>query len=103
MSTAVRSTLPADAAIGILGTGPIGLVVLLAAVNAGVRRIYATDKIGARLQAAGELGALWTGNPDGTDIVEKISDLEPLGLDVVFDCCGKQEALEILKELTAKE
>ncbi|HEX9975002.1 MAG TPA: alcohol dehydrogenase catalytic domain-containing protein, partial [bacterium] len=37
-------------AIGILGSGPIGLSVLLAARHAGNSTIYATDKINERLQ-----------------------------------------------------
>ena len=91
--------LPEDAAIGILGTGPIGLVVELALADAGHRRIYGTDKIDARLEAARDLGAGWTGNPDREDIVREIFRQEPLGLDVVFDCCGKQEALDQATEL----
>ncbi len=88
----------ADAAIGILGAGPIGLSVLLAAKVAKAGRIYVTDKIDARLKAAQDLGVTWAGNPDNVDIVEKIigagSALEPNGLDVVFECCGRQEALD---------
>ncbi len=34
-----------------------------------------------------------------TDIVADILDEEPLGLDVVFECCGQQEALDEALEL----
>jgi L-iditol 2-dehydrogenase len=80
--------------IGILGSGPIGLSVLLAARVAGASAIYVTDRLDYRLDAAGQQGADWTGNPDQTDIVREILQREPLELDVVFECCGQQTAFE---------
>ena len=41
-----------------------------------------------------EMGADWTGNPDKTDILEDILKQEPDGLDMVFECCGQQEAAD---------
>jgi L-iditol 2-dehydrogenase len=88
------AALPPAARIGILGCGPIGLSVLLPAVMQGAARIYVTDRIAARLAMAQRAGATWTGNPDQEDIVAAIAEREPLLLDVVFECCGKQEALD---------
>jgi len=81
-------------AIGILGSGPIGLSVLLASRVHGVGKVFMTDKIEDRLIAAGRAGADWIGNPTLIDVVEKIKNLEPDQLDAVFECCGEQEALE---------
>jgi len=83
-----------SANIAILGTGPIGLSVLLAAEVTKARKIYVTDKIDTRLGAARGAGADGTGNPDHIDIVDEILTAEPLGLDVVFECCGQQDALD---------
>ena len=80
--------------IGILGSGPIGLSVLLAARVAGARAVYVTDRLDYRLAMAGRQGATWTGNPDQSDIVAEIIDREPLELDVVVECCGRQSALD---------
>ena len=80
--------------IGILGFGPIGLSVLLAARDKGAGRIYVTDKIAPRLDRARRLGACWSGNPDQLDIVADVAKREPLLLDAVFECCGRQEALD---------
>jgi len=80
--------------IGILGSGPIGLSVLLSALVAGASTIYVTDRLDYRLEAARQQGAAWTGNPDRTDIVRDIIQREPLELDVVFECCGQQSALD---------
>lgn len=84
----------------ILGCGPIGLSVLLPLVHkSGAGKVYATDRINSRHQLAGKHGACWTGNPDSADIVRSILRLEPDGLDMVFDCCGKQEALDQAVEI----
>jgi L-iditol 2-dehydrogenase len=80
--------------IGILGSGPIGLSVLLAAQIAEASAIYVTDRLDYRLEAARRQGAVWTGNPDKTDIAADIIRNEPLELDVVFECCGQQTALD---------
>lgn len=91
----VKQSLPMpDAAIGIFGAGPIGLSVLLPARSLGARKIYVTDKIDSRLNVARKAGADWTGNPDRQDIVADISQAEPLLLDVVFECCGEQSAID---------
>jgi len=92
--TAKRAQPAKGAKIAILGTGPIGLSVLLATQVEKAGRIYVTDKIEARLKAALGAGADWAANPDNTDIVGDILHAEPLGLDVVFECCGQQEALD---------
>jgi len=84
--------------IGILGTGPIGLSVLLAARAAGIQSIYTTDKIKVRQMSAMKAGAVWTGNPDRTDIIKDILT-QVKGLDAVFECCGDQEALDQAIEL----
>lgn len=80
--------------IAILGSGPIGLSVLLALEKNNERKIFVTDKLQYRQDAARKLGAYWTGSPDETDVVKTISTIEPLQMDIVFECCGKQEALD---------
>ncbi len=81
-------------AVAVLGTGPIGLCVLMALRTEGAAAIYATEKIEARERAAMPAGAQWTGNPDREDVVGSILAHESQGLDVVFECCGEQSALD---------
>jgi len=83
-----------DAKIGILGFGPIGMSVMLAAKANEAGEIYATDKIDSRLGIASKEKAAWTGNPINDNVVEIIKQIEPLGLDIVFECCGQQEAVD---------
>ncbi len=99
---AVRQSIPLNGAkIGILGSGPIGLSVLMPALAGGAAKIYVTDKIDARLAVARRAGAAWTGNPLKEDIVQAITAAEPLLLDAVFECAGEQDtvdqALSLLK------
>jgi L-iditol 2-dehydrogenase len=99
---AVKQSIPMKGTkIGILGFGPIGMSVLLPALAQGAEKVYVTDKLNKRLEIAKKCGASWTGNPDNEDIVASIKGKEPLLMDVVFECCGKQEAIdqaiEILK------
>jgi L-iditol 2-dehydrogenase len=80
--------------IGILGFGPIGMSVMLAAKAQKAGTIYVTDKIDPRLAIASKEKAAWTGNPLKENIEEKVRLMEPLGLDIIFECCGKQEAVD---------
>ena len=90
---AVNQSIPMKGAtVGILGFGPIGMSVLLSAKAKGAGKIYVTDLVDERLKIARDSGAIWTGNPGKEDVVERVKGKEPLLLDVVFECCGKQEA-----------
>ena len=79
--------------IAVLGSGPIGISVLLSAIHYGASKVYMTDLLEERLLLARSMGAHYTGNPDKEDIVGSILSEEQLQLDIVFECCGKQEAL----------
>ena len=92
---ATRLSVPLkNARVGILGSGPIGISVMLSAVHYGADKVYMTDLLDERLSLASAMGANWTGNPEKEDIVNEILERESLQLDAVFECCGKQEALD---------
>ena len=92
---AVKQSIPMKGTkVGILGFGPIGMSVLLPALAMGSEEVYVTDKIDARLKIADRSGARLTANPDLEDVVEKITEKVPELLDVVFECCGQQEAID---------
>jgi len=79
--------------VGILGCGPIGLSVLYTVLSEGAVP-YVTDKIGERTQISRDAGAVWSGNPLENDVVQGIREREPDGLDIVFECCGQQDAID---------
>jgi len=92
---AVNGSIPMEGAkVGILGFGPIGMSVLLPAIAKGASKVYVTDKIDERLELARRNGAVYAGNPDKQDVVQEIVAGEPEMLDVVFECCGQQEAVD---------
>jgi L-iditol 2-dehydrogenase len=92
---AVNSAIPMKkSSIGILGYGPIGMSVHLAAMAKGGSKIFVTDKVDERLKIAVDNSAVYAGNPDKADIVKEITEIEPGMLDVVFECCGQQEAID---------
>jgi L-iditol 2-dehydrogenase len=92
---AVSQSVPMKGAkVGILGFGPIGMSVLLPALTQGAGKVYVTDKIDARLALAVKSGAAMTANAESQDVVSLIGEQEPELLDVVFECCGQQEALD---------
>ena len=97
---AVNQSIPLkNACVGILGFGPIGMSVLLSAQAKGASKIFITDLVEERLQIARECGAIYTGNPNRSDVVAEVKAKEPLLLDVVFECCGKQETIDQAVEL----
>ena len=92
---AVQQSVPMEGArIAILGSGPIGLSVMIAAKYKGAAKIYMTDKIDDRVEMATQHGADWAGNPDKTDVVADITEAEPLLLDAVFECAGQPETID---------
>lgn len=80
--------------IGILGVGPIGLSVLFSLRTMGYDKIYVTDKLDFRLRVAENAGALLGLNPLKENIINKLKEENSDSFDAIFECCGKQEALD---------
>jgi len=96
-----KSMLPVLADVAILGAGPIGMSVFHVLRTKNVGNVYITDKIDDRLAFSKKLNPKWTGNPDNTNILKEISKIQPLLLDVVYECSGEPDAtrqgIELLK------
>ncbi|RJP62400.1 MAG: hypothetical protein C4539_18205 [Ignavibacteriales bacterium] len=78
----------------ILGAGPIGMSVLLVLRTMNIGNVYVTDKLNYRLGFSKKLNPAWVGNPDQMDVVQEISDHDPLLMDVVFECSGDPNAIK---------
>jgi len=87
-----KSMLTSNANVAILGAGPIGMSIFHTLRTKNIGDIFITDKIEERLTEANKMYPRWTGNTMHADIVREISDLEPLMLDIVYECCGDPEA-----------
>lgn len=84
----------AGKSVVILGSGPIGVSVMLAARAFGSGKIYMSDRIEKRLELVRQMGADLAWNADICEIAEEILIVEPIQPGVVFECCGKQEAAD---------
>ena len=80
--------------IGIFGAGPIGLSILMILKSMPECRIFCYEPLEYRRNKTAELGANYTFNPLETDAFEITSEVEPLLLDMVFDCSGQQKAID---------
>lgn len=95
----ISHSTPLDLAI--LGSGPIGLTLLIVTKALTQAKIAVTDRVPHRVGLARQFGAAWVGNPDELDIVQEMRNEFPKGLDVIFECAGQQstldQGLELLK------
>lgn len=89
-----QSGVTPESKIAVLGAGPIGLSVLLAAKYYGVELRYASEKIAERESYAEQAGARFVSNPDREDVVRVLQEHEPKGYDVVYECAGEQETID---------
>jgi len=88
-----QGKISAGQSIAILGCGPIGLAVLIAAKAYGCSPIYMTDIMDYRLNKAKTTGATEVFNVAEEDYTEKINKLTGgRGVDAVIDTTGSEKA-----------
>lgn len=89
--------------VAIVGSGTIGLCVLLAAKAAGASEVYVVDKIKRRGEIALAMGATAFINPDDGDPVKQVANLtEGLGVDISFECVGHPDTPQLSVDLARK-
>ena len=85
------------ATVAVLGSGPIGLLIIALAREAGAGSIVATDCLAHRLEAARAIGATAAIPAEETgDLRRAVGDR---GADVVFEAAGEQPAVDDAIEL----
>jgi L-iditol 2-dehydrogenase len=87
--------------VAVLGAGPIGLLVLVAARRAGAEVVLVTDVMGEKLDRARRLGADEVLLANAPDLVERAAVVLE-GADVVFDCVARESSMAQAVELVAK-
>jgi len=88
--------------VAIIGAGPIGLMVLQAAVILKEARILVADVNEARLVIAKELGAEGVVNPTNCDLIKECTEFSGAdGVDICIDAVGtgqtKGQSIEVLR------
>lgn len=79
----------------IFGAGPIGLITAIVAIQSGVQDLMITDLSEERLNIARDIGVKYVFNMKDVDIVKEIEKITGNGVDVVFDCAGVQETIDM--------
>jgi L-iditol 2-dehydrogenase len=87
--------------VGVLGCGPIGLLILQLARLSGATQLIATDKLPHRCDAARSLGATSVFQAEGGPENAKIlAATHKRGVDVAFEVAGENEAVETAVAVT---
>lgn len=102
-ATTEASIHPGDTAL-VLGAGTIGIVTAISALNAGCAKVILSDLYEEKLEIAKQFDGVIAVNPSKTDITNLVME-ETLGngVNIVFDCCGVQSALDSSLPLTAAQ
>jgi L-iditol 2-dehydrogenase len=88
-----RSMPVAGSNVAILGVGPIGMSVFHVLRTKKAARVYVTDMIEERLAFSRRLRPTWSGNPKINDVVKEVSQMDPLLMDIVYECSGDPAAI----------
>jgi L-iditol 2-dehydrogenase len=89
-----RAQIQNDETVGIIGTGTIGLMTLLAAKTAAHHALFAVDISETKLRLARELGADYCFDATDGRVSERLTAIAPLGLDVVFLTVPSDDAID---------
>lgn len=84
---------PGDS-VGVLGCGPIGLLLIQLARAAGVTTILATDRLPHRVEAARRLGAIAALVEGGAERDLLLAATAGRGVDAAIEIAGEDDALE---------
>lgn len=89
MQAATKASIkPGDIAV-VIGAGPIGIMVALAALAGGCAKVVVTDLAQPKLDVAARYDGVATINGGTCDVTQEIMRLtEGWGADVVFECSG---------------
>jgi 2-desacetyl-2-hydroxyethyl bacteriochlorophyllide A dehydrogenase len=79
----------------VLGAGPIGLFVLLAAKAAGAERVVVADLLDSKRALAERLGADGSFNSAAADAAEQAHNALGGKADVVFDCVSRESTVRL--------
>ncbi|OZM77455.1 zinc-binding dehydrogenase [Pseudonocardia sp. MH-G8] len=96
-----RAGVRAGSRVVVLGAGPIGLLVLVAARAAGAETVVVTDVLPEKLERARRLGADVGVRADAPDAIGLVAAAVP-GADVVFDCVATASSMAQAVELVDK-
>jgi L-iditol 2-dehydrogenase len=86
----------------VLGAGPIGLLVMVAAKHAGAARVVVTDLLAGKRERAVRLGADAALPADASDLLTRAHEALDGPADVVFDCVARERSMAQAIDMVAK-
>lgn len=86
--------------VAVVGTGPVGLMALQAALSAGARQVIALEPAEKRQQLARECGASAVVDPLGDPVSEIRRLTGQEGVDAVIECAGLAETVLLAGRIT---
>lgn len=86
----------------VLGAGPVGLVLVACLKALGAGTVVVSDISAARRELAHARGADVVIDPREDDAEDKVKAMFPRGMDVAFDCAGREATLHTALRLTRR-
>lgn len=90
-----RAHLQSGDTVVIVGAGTIGLIMLQLVRNAGATQVIVVEPLEHKREMARKLGAGEVIDPFACDVKSAVFDLTGLGADVVIECAGTGQAVEL--------
>jgi L-iditol 2-dehydrogenase len=97
-----RANIRAGDVVVILGGGTVGLLMLQLARNAGASVVVIVEPVAEKRVIAAQLGAALVLDPASEDPREAIMGLASEGADVVIECVGKIETMQLALQLARR-
>jgi 2-desacetyl-2-hydroxyethyl bacteriochlorophyllide A dehydrogenase len=97
-----RANIRSGDTVVIIGGGTIGLIMLQLVKSAGASRTILIEPLEAKRRIAGELGADFLVNPLTDDTRSDVMDITRVGADVVIECVGKTQTVQLALELVRR-
>ena len=97
-----RAKIQSGDTVVIVGAGTMGLIMLQFARNAGATQVIVVEPLEHKREIAKKLGADEVISPSESDVRSAVFDLTGVGADVVIECAGKAQAVELALELVRR-
>ena len=93
---------PGPLRVAVLGAGPVGLVLVACLKALGAGPVVVSDISAARRELAHARGADIVFDPREDGVEDRIKAQFPRGMDVAFDCAGREATLHTALRLTRR-
>ncbi|MGP1113918.1 NAD(P)-dependent alcohol dehydrogenase [Serratia sp. CY54717] len=108
LSIGLHAAIQADIKAGdtalVLGCGTIGIVTAISALMAGCSKVIISDVQQSKLDIAAEFTGMVTVNTRNESVTERVKqETQDNGVNIVFDCCGIQSAVDEALSLAAPQ